>query len=210
MIRANFIIPALIICFAANDGFAQGSRKKFSELSCAEKRWVIFHPFIAGRAAKLTSKAISKTREISATLDNDSAGGQVDAFRHAYWMALLTRHIRWRKAESLGKAHEKGNYRQFLQFQKDEEYTSPDSISGEMDLFNNRIGLTLGCNTRNLPEDSLASIIVTAIKAGRMRVIRKDNSGRLLDCEGKIIDISMYHGRWNIPKCLIPSGVSTR
>jgi len=44
-------------------------------------------------------------------LDGDASGGQVDAFRHAYWMARLHQEIGKRAAFSLGKSHEKENWK---------------------------------------------------------------------------------------------------
>src|SRR5258705_12173330 len=84
-------------------------KSEFKKLSCAEKHWVFFHPFIAKKAFRLTQQARAASKEMlrSPLLDGDFNGGQVDAFRHAYWMALLTQHMCWRKARWLGKAHEK-------------------------------------------------------------------------------------------------------
>ena len=48
--------------------------------------------------------------KLSPLLDKDPSGGQVDAFRHAYWMARLNEEIGKNAAKSLGKAHEKENY----------------------------------------------------------------------------------------------------
>src|SRR6185295_19637862 len=55
--------------------------KAFHHLSCPEKRWVIFHPFIAKKAYRLTqqAKAVAKEMAKDSLLDGDENGGQVDA-----------------------------------------------------------------------------------------------------------------------------------
>ena len=94
---------------------AQTKWKSFRTLSGPEKYWIITHPFIAKKVWKITSHTLAITKEVinDSLLDGDEAGGQVDAFRHAFWIASLSQKICWRKALSLGKAHEKGNYRSF-------------------------------------------------------------------------------------------------
>ena len=85
---------------------------QFKKLSCPEKRWVIFHPFVAKKALKVSLEAREITAEIKQQklLVGTGNGDQIDAFRHTYWMARLAQEIHWRKANRLGKAHEKGNY----------------------------------------------------------------------------------------------------
>ena len=55
-------------------------------------------------------------------------------------MARLNQEIGKSAARSLGKAHEKDNYRQFKD-QLLEDGVFPDKISSEMDLINNNVGL---------------------------------------------------------------------
>src|SRR6185369_7369148 len=124
----KFIFALILFFCLFLKGEAQISyREEFHKLSCPEKRWVIFHLFIAKKTFRLTQLARATSKELakSPSLDGDENGGQVDAFRHAYWMALLSQHICWRKARSLGKAHEKGNYREFKKG-KTEEGLLPD------------------------------------------------------------------------------------
>ncbi len=202
-----FIISGFCFLFSSSDADAQiNYRKSFRELSCPEKRWVIFHPFIAKKALRLTLQARAAAKEISknSLLDGDENGGQVDAFRHAYWMALLSQHICWRKALRLGKAHEKGNYIQFKKH-KFEEGVLPDSASGAMDLFNNNIGIEIGRPNKKIPEEELKRTVRDSVLAGRMIVIRKNRTGDPFDCEGNKIDLSKYSHQWNIPKCLVKS-----
>jgi len=202
----------LLICILLTlQAEAQSSWKSFWKLSCPEKTWVLTHPFIAAKSRKLTSEALKVTEQIKkdSTFDSDGSGGQVDAFRHAYWMALLSQKICWKKALSLGRAHEKGNYQKFKKRKNDEEGSKPDSVSSVMDLFNNEIGALIGCQYSKLSTDSLQKIIEKKVKKGDLRVIFKNKDGLPLDCKGKIIDMKRYSDRWDIPKCLIPSDLES-
>lgn len=110
--------------------------------SVPHKMWVVFHPFKAKKALEISVEATNVSDSIAKTdlLDRDIAGGQVDAFRHAFWTARLQQEIGKRAAISLGKTNEKDNYKTFKHHQT-ENGIVPDSASKEMDLFNNNIGL---------------------------------------------------------------------
>ena len=181
-------------------------RCHYKELSSPEKHWVIFHPFVAKKAYRLSVQARAASKELlkDPLFDGDENGGQIDAFRHGYWMALLSQNICWRKARSLGKAHEKGNYQAFKKGQK-EEGLLPDSASGAMDAYNNGVGLAIGKSKKNISADELKSAVRDSVLAGKMKIIRKNAAGQSLDCEGNILD--HVHGihQWNIPKCLVGS-----
>ena len=126
--------------------------KNFRKLSCPEKWWVIGHPFVAKKALKISKEARLKTDWVKQNklLKGEGNGDQVDAFRHTYWMALLTQNIGARKAKRLGVVHEKGNKKQFKKGKK-EDGELPDKIGSDMDLFNNQVGIEIGssdCRTR--------------------------------------------------------------
>ena len=140
---------------------AQHKQKKFKDLSSPEKCWVLTHPFKAKRALRIsieaqkTSDSIKKTN----TLDQDGNGGQVDAFRHAYWMASLSKEIGKKSAKSLGKAHEKGNHKQFKKNEL-EDRIIPDEASSEMDLYNNLIGIELYTKNKNASRIELIHLVI--------------------------------------------------
>ncbi len=188
--------------FIIQYSFAQS----FTSLSRPEKWWVITHPFVACKAKKLTQIARNESRKLEGDtiLDRDPDGGQVDAFRHSYWMALLSQNFCWKKAIKLGMAHEKGNYLQFKNGIK-EDKNLPDSIAGAMDLFNNYIGVAIGCNNKLSSEEEIKKIVLNEIVSGKMRIIKKDNNKNPLDCNDKIINLASYDHIWNIPKCLVRS-----
>ena len=126
-----------------NNTYSQ-SYKRYKSLSSAEKCWVIFHPFKAKRAYRVSREVEQTTDSILniGVMGNHHVGNQLDAFKHAFWMWSLAEEIGWRSARSLGKQHEKGNY-EFYKEHKLEDGALPDKISSEMDLYNNNVGLAL-------------------------------------------------------------------
>jgi hypothetical protein len=183
--------------------FAQDSAfKSFKEISCAEKWWVITHPFVAKKALKISQLARIKTDSIQQKniLNGTGNGDQVDAFRHTFWMAKLTQAIGSKKARKLGVAHEKGNKRDFKKGNK-EEGSLPDKISSEMDLFNNTVGIAIG---KERPEN-LVQFVIEEVKKGNCKIIKKDTLGNFLDCDGNIIPTESLKGKWENTKCLVKS-----
>ena len=195
----------LLILFCARIG-AQNAIRAFRKLSAPEKRWVCFHPFVAKRAYGITKIVLTETNTAAhdPRLDTLVNGGKLDAFRHCFWMAMLSAKIGTQKASHLGQAHERGNYRQFLHG-KTEEGALPDSVSGLMDLFNNQRGLEL---RKVFPNDDLAAMrehVIQEIEAGHLLIISRDAHGNYLTADRTRIDLQKWQRRWNIPKCLVPS-----
>ena len=147
-------------------------------------------------AQKTTSKL--KQQNLLKRVGN---GDQLDAFRHTYWMARLAQEIHWRKAKRLGKAHEKGNYRQFKKG-KLEDDVLPDKISSEMDLFNNQVGLNLGKSNK---EQELKNEVIRLVKDGKCKILKTDVAGNFLDENNKIIPIEELKGKWKNRKVLVDS-----
>ena len=89
------IICCILCVINLNTLQGQSLGRKFSKLSSPEKCWVIFHPFKAKRAYRISIEAQRVSDSIQQTnlLDKDKNGGQVDAFRHASWMASLAQRI---------------------------------------------------------------------------------------------------------------------
>tara|TARA_B100000809_G_scaffold96463_1_gene95018 strand:- start:10890 stop:11507 length:618 start_codon:yes stop_codon:yes gene_type:complete len=177
--------------------------KKFRRLSNPEKYWVIFHPFVANKALKITELTRYETVIIlnQQLLNGNGNGGQVDAFRHVFWMANLTVEIGWRRATRLGYAHEKGNYRDFKK-RRNEDGVVPDKISSVMDLFNNNIGIEIGKMHRR---ESLKAIVIKKVLDGKCKIIKKDADNNYIDCEGNFISKESLKGKWENKKCLINS-----
>ncbi|MFZ4411535.1 MAG: DUF6973 domain-containing protein [Bacteroidales bacterium] len=205
------IILAITIAFLLHPFILLSQTKtttcaQYKKLSCPEKAWVVQHVFVAKKAWKITQFVRIQTDSIQKTtkLDKDDNGGQVDAFRHAFWMALLSQKINWRKAYRLGKAHEKGNYLDFKKHRM-EEGSLPDKISSDMDLWNNEIGLQIGKTYPCISADSLQSIVIEQILMGKMKIIKKNKVGLFLDAEGNIIENNQIKGKWENTKVLVNS-----
>ena len=177
---------------------------KFSMLSRPEKWWSITHPFIAKKAGimALKVKKAAKDVENEGRIDGDYVGGQMDAFRHAFWMAMLAQEIKVKKVRKLGEAHEKGNY---LDFKKGryEEGAIPDSISSVMDLWNNDVGIRLGSANKKLSKKKLIELVVSNILKGEMKMMKKNKSQTYLDKDGNEVDLRNFQGKWSNPKCLV-------
>lgn len=170
------------------------------------KWWVLTHPFVASKAydaARLAAEIAGKHIN-DPMLDGDERGGQIDALRHCLWMALLAREIAPRKAEKLGKAHERSNK---IDFRKKvvEEGMLPDSISCEMDLRNNKVGILIGHRNPDLLPEDLTQLIREAILAGKLWKLKKDNQGNYLDWNDQPISPENWIGKWNNPRCIVPS-----
>lgn len=182
------------------------SKKGFFDLSGPKRMWVLFHPFKAKKSYRISIETNKVSDSIAKTdlLDGDRTGGQVDAFRHAYWMARLRQEIGKSAARSLGKAHEKENYQTFKKRQL-EDGAVPDEISSIMDLHNNEEGLKLVKNRSKISQEALILKIVNAIKAGKMKIIKKDKMGNFLTCDGKKITPETLKGKWKNSKCLVKS-----
>lgn len=180
--------------------------KSFFKLSRPEKCWVMRHPFIAKKAFIKTQDVLKITDSIAKTtvLDGDKNGGQVDAFRHAYWMALLSKHFGRHKALRLGRAHEKGNHIDYKKHRL-EEGTHPDKVSSDMDLYNNIGGAALENDNKTATDKELQTLVINAIKAGKMKIIKKDSHGNFLDKDNTIIPADSLKGKWENGKCLINS-----
>jgi len=184
--------------------FSQTLVKKFLSLPCAEKQWVLLHPFIAKNVYKLSEHAIFEAKRLinDTTLDGDLNGGQLDAFRHAFWMALITQKYGPRKAFSLGRAHEKGNY-QYFKKNKQEDGTLPDFESSQMDYLNNDVGIEIGKMFSNISHDSLKIYIIYKIKEGKLYVLKKSEHGIFITCDGDYVCDSCKI--WVKNKCIVPS-----
>jgi len=199
------LVLACVSVFSS--GYAQQGRlKKFFRLTSPERRWVYAHPFITIKTLKLSEHAaeITREQERSPDLDGYGNGGQVDAFRHCFWMASLCQEIKEKKALKLGIAHEKGNEKDFKKRQY-EEGVLPDMIANTMDLCNNQIGAVLSRENPGVNEETLIFLVKAAITSGRCKIIKRDSNGDFLDADGKIVKYEDWHGQWVNARCLVSS-----
>jgi len=195
-----FVIPLM--------GKSQNSTlHSFLKLSSAEKKWAIGHLFIAKKAWVITERChfVTDSLEKTGIPDRDPSGGKLDAFRHSFWMATLSEKIGVRKSLSLGRAHEKGNYRDFKR-NRFEEGDIPDKTASNMDLFNNKIGVGIGMAFKGGNEKLIVDSILKAIAKGNMRIVLKDTLGRSCDSTFNPIPLNDLKGKWITPRILVPSG----
>ncbi len=197
----------IIILFIATQSQAQQSLfTAFMHLRFPEKCWVIGHLPQAKKSFTI-SLQVKKTVDSLANLhflDGDAGGGQLDAYRHSYWMALLSSFLLAEDAKSLGIAHEKSNYIDFKK-RKQEDNSLPDKTDSEMDLWNNDVGLRIGLQHPYVSIDSLQKIIVNALLSGEMKIIRKNKNGKAIDINNQIIPTDSLQHRWITPRLLVPS-----
>ncbi len=180
--------------------------QKLKYIHRSEVWWIMTHPFIAKRSWKISEKVvhIANAHIKDPDLDGDYNGGQVDAFRHCLWMCLLVQKISPKAALKLGKAHEKGNYRDYKR-KRFEDGSLPDSVSSQMDMKNNRVGIDIGEEYFGLDEDTLIQVVKRAVLDGRCWKIKKDRQGNFLDKNDNIIPEKEWKGKWKTPKILVPS-----
>lgn len=195
---AHQLIVILVAILSKNTCFAQ------QPISCYEFRWACLHPFAALKIKKQLPKALAVYSDMkkAGRPDAYNNGGKLDAFRHVYTMAFLARNIRPRKLRKLGKAHEKGNERQFRKGQQ-EEGERPDSLGCEMDLRNNELGFTLGRANKGISDVALKNIVIKAINDGEAWYLKRNTRSEYLDCAGNPLDLALYREKWYVPKCLV-------
>jgi hypothetical protein len=200
--------PALFIFFILSLALNATPRvKAWKELSRPEKMWTLFHP----HKAKIVYRCAQRARLVTDSLNkagtlSDPNGGQLDAFRHAYWCALMMQQLPERVVRRVGENHEKGNY---LDFRKGklEDGMRTDSMACVMDMKNNEVGISIACSQTERKNISLIQLIIEDIWNGKLFILKKDQSGNYLDVDDKIITISDYKNKWYIPKCIVSSDV---
>lgn len=186
---------------------SQSALQQFKTLSNPVKWWSLTHPFVLKKVRIATQETLRAEDSLYQTneLDQFRNGGKIDAFRHGYWMALLTRSIGSRKALSLGRAHERGNRKDFKR-KKLEEGLLPDSVSIAMDLHNNRIGSEIAQRIPTVNQLKLQEAIIHSIKKELLfTIIKRNAAGDFLDSTGRVILPERWQGKWNNERCLVPS-----
>jgi len=204
----RYCIGILIFLLLLPNGslIAQNELSK-DKISCAEKWWVVFHPFVAKKAYGITVEVLHKAKEMNSSplLDGFEDGGQVDAFKHAYWMARLSKEIGWRKAKRLGIAHEKGNYRSFKKAKRKSQNDSHDKAGTDMDLWNNQQGIEIVLAYPEAESVHFDQLILRAVLDGKMKIIKRNEAGDFLDENGQKIPKDQLYGKWDNGKVLVPS-----
>lgn len=196
-----------IFGFILLTGCSPKLRQSFSKLSKPERVWVTFHAFKAKEAylISLEAERVKDSMKLANSIvGNDNNGGKLDAFKHSYWMARLTQDLGKNAANSLGNAHEKGNYETYQERELEDGFL-PDKPSSDMDLFNNKIGIKVGVAFKKAPKKVLMQKLLDSLQKGKLRILSKDIRGRFLDCQHKKIPLDSLKNKWDTKKCLVPS-----
>ncbi len=132
-------------------------------------KWAITHPIAAIKVKKLYNRNIAVYHNIKKNklLDTIECNGQLDAFRHAFFMACFAQRIKSKKLKKLGIAHEKDNA--YLSKKHIIEFSEVvDSASTNMDLYNNEIGINFGKRYPKLPVAQIKDSIIFYIKENKL------------------------------------------
>ena len=176
------------------------------EISKYEYRWAMLHPFAAKKVKKHLTEAMDIYKDVKNTkqLDGFESGGTLDAFRHAFTMAYLSRYVQIDKLRALGKSHEKGNEYYFYKNHQ-EVGERADSLACVMDLRNNELGFEIGKKSKNVSKEELKNLIIEQIKQGNAWKLKKNSQNQYISCQNEAILIENYKGKWFLPKCLVKS-----
>jgi hypothetical protein len=134
-------------------------------------------------------------------LDTLENGGKLDAFRHVYTMAYLSRYISIKNLRHLGEAHEKDNQLEFYK-QQLEYGERPDSLACEMDLRNNELGFLIGQSQKGISINSLKDRVLLNINIGNAWYLIRNAQNIYITCQGEPINLNDYKNKWSVPKCL--------
>jgi len=199
MLKSTLLIFICFCCCFKLQLVSQHSLSKY------ERNWMLVHPFLSAKIYKhlkettLIYKEVKLNKVLADTIDS---GGKLDAFRHTFTMAYLSRYVNFNKLRTLGQLHEKGNKYNFLK-----NYTEygerADSLACEMDLRNNELGFTIGVDQKELTISQLKIYILTQITQGNAWYFKKNSDNNYVSCQNAIININDYKNVWYIPKCLI-------
>jgi len=174
-------------------------------ISRPEIFWALGHPFVALKAKRISADALNKAKAVEKSgIIKDNIGGQYDAFKHAFWMAVLSQEIGKRKTLKLGKAHEKGNYLQFKKMKKEDGMLSDKALS-DMDLQNNIVGAAIADRKNKKTVEELTAILIQKVKNGELVILLKDCDGYFIDCNRNIINKENLVFEWESERCIVPS-----
>ena len=143
-------------------GKGGNERQTYNNLTDAEKAFVRKYPAVAARLYFTKKKAEAEAEK---RYPYSLTGGEGDAFRHAYWSALMTRAAGPKLAKKIGDAHE----------------DFPHNEDRDMDLHNNQVGREIGARGKVIiyvdpgfpmvtyPATPLPDLVDQALKGGRLK-----------------------------------------
>lgn len=200
MLKSKLIFFVILLLNLSSVIYAQHQISKY------EYRWALFHPIAAKKVQRHLIEAMDIYQQVktSKILDGFESGGTLDAFRHTFTMAYLSRYVKTKKLRKLGKAHERGN-EYFFHKQHQEFGERADSLACVMDLRNNELGFEIGLKYCHVSNEELKNIVIEQIKIGNAWKLKKNAKNQYISCENEPILIENYKNKWFLPKCLIKS-----
>ncbi|WP_135452432.1 EspA/EspE family type VII secretion system effector [Mycobacterium sp. DL99] len=115
---------------------------------------------------KKAAEAEAKARFPPQNGPNDTADNHTDAFRHAYWNALMTQRFGEEWTQDFATAHER--------------LPSNPSTAEAMDLYNNQIGRDIARANLNATPAQLANLVEQAVNRGDTVVVAPNSGGERL------------------------------
>lgn len=122
----------------------------FTDLTPGEKLYLITHPHHIGTIREDAHKALAEARVRYPGAGQHNGSG--DAFRHCYWSALLARDIGGDNALAFTTAHE--------------GYSDNPAGEREMDLHNNRVGVSIGVSLSGATDAQLSNRCAQMVTTG--------------------------------------------
>lgn len=107
--------------------------------------------------------------------------GQADAFRHAYWNALMTQQYGEAWAAEYATSHERN--------------PTSNHIAVAMDLHNNEVGREIARANPNVTADQFAGLVEQAVRDGRMVVI--DPNDTLVPSGADVVTRDTTNNPWS-------------
>lgn len=141
-------------------------------LTTEEIKLYASHPIKAAKAKECAETATKSTEDKYKECVRWQGNG--DAYRHAYWSALMTKNIDENFAWKAGLAHER--LKPGYEFDKQNDDT-------KMDIMNNYIGRQLGEVCSSKTDKNLATMMAKICSSGRLRRIRVYSKNKVTNCE---------------------------
>jgi hypothetical protein len=174
-----------------------------AQVSVPELKWSVLHPVAAIRTRSVKKECDFYLSQHPVLLSGPSIGGKQDAFRHLFYMSAIANKIGVRKARQLGRAHEKGNYRQWKHGQLEDKGVA-DSLACVMDLRNNDSALSYIQLNKNASISTLYAFSLMAVQEGKAWILLFNNEGQRLNCDLEIIHVTLPR-KWYVAGCLVIS-----
>jgi hypothetical protein len=130
----------------------------YSNLNSDEKPLFWANPWIGYKVYGCAKDATHETEGRFGRIRNND---ESNAFRHAYWNALMVKRVGYSWAYKWATAHETGAKGQ-------------PALEKEMDLFNNREGRFIGNKYSKKSDQVLSNKVYDAVKKGKLKEIKNN------------------------------------